>query len=65
MLPFHESGYCAVSSGAERIGPMRRLTTKDLARHLELLKLASTQDKDELLTDLLVKAYPTKQTQNQ
>jgi hypothetical protein len=40
------------------------LSEKDLAEHLRQLEQSSTDDRDELLTDLLVRVYPTKDTQN-
>jgi hypothetical protein len=43
---------------------MQDMTGQDLAEHLKLLEEATTEDLDELLTDLLVHVYPTKQTQD-
>ena len=43
---------------------MPDMTGQDLAEHLKSLEEASTEDLDELLTDLLVHVYPTKQTQD-
>lgn len=43
---------------------MPKLTAKDLAEHVEQLRDASVELLDELLTDLLVQVYPTKQTQD-
>ena len=40
------------------------LSEKDLAEHIRQLEISSTDDRDELLTDLLVRVYPTKDTQN-
>ena len=40
------------------------LSEKDLAEHIRQLELSTTDDRDELLTDLLVRVYPTKDTQN-
>ena len=40
------------------------LDEKDLGEHLRLLALSTSDDRDELLTDLLVRVYPTKDTQN-
>ncbi len=40
------------------------MTTDDLGEHLERLAGATQSDVDELLTDLLVQAYPTKSTQD-
>ena len=36
----------------------------DLREHLRLLAVATQEDLDELLTDLLVHVYPTKGTQD-
>jgi predicted ArsR family transcriptional regulator len=41
-----------------------KLTTDELAEHLQLLKVASREDLDELLTDLLCHVYRTKDSQN-
>ena len=43
---------------------MQKLTVKDLAEHVEQLQSASVDELDELLTDLLVQVYPTKNTQD-
>ena len=43
---------------------MPDMTAEDLAEHLERLEEASQEDLDELLHDLLVRAYPTKATQD-
>jgi hypothetical protein len=43
---------------------MPDMTGQDLAEHLKALEEATTEDLDELLTDLLVHVYPTKQTQD-
>jgi hypothetical protein len=43
---------------------MQKLTAKDLAEHVFQLESASVEKLDELLTDLLVQAYPTKSTQD-
>ena len=40
------------------------ITQDELAEHLRLLKLASRDDMDELLTDLLCHVYRTKDSQN-
>jgi hypothetical protein len=46
-------------------GPkMPNMTAEDLAEHLELLAASSEEDRDQLLHDLLVQAYPTKHTQD-
>ena len=44
--------------------PMRELSEKDLERHIKLLEESTDGDRDELLRDLLVHVYPTKQTQD-
>ncbi len=41
-----------------------KMTTDELAEHLGLLKTASREDLDELLTDLLCHVYRTKDSQN-
>jgi len=43
---------------------VRDMKTEDLEQHLKLLKEASEEDLDELLHDLLVTVYPTKDIQN-
>jgi hypothetical protein len=40
------------------------MTAEELREHLRLLKVASRDDLDELLTDLLCHAYRTKDAQN-
>ena len=45
-------------------GPMRELSEKDLERHVKLLEGSKDGDRDELLRDLLVHVYPTKQAQD-
>jgi hypothetical protein len=40
------------------------MTSDELREHLELLKVASRDDLDELLTDLLCQVYRTKDAQN-
>jgi hypothetical protein len=40
------------------------MTAEDLAQHLDRLEDASREDLDELLHDLLVRVYPTKDTQD-
>ena len=40
------------------------MTSQELAEHLLLLKTASRDDLDELLTDLLCHVYRTKDSQN-
>ena len=41
-----------------------KMTTDELSEHLQLLKVASREDLDELLTDLLCHVYRTKDSQN-
>ena len=41
-----------------------QMTNKELAEHLRLLRTASRDDLDELLTDLLCHVYRTKDAQN-
>ena len=41
-----------------------RITQESLAEHLRMLTVASREDKDELLTDLLCHVYRTKDSQN-
>lgn len=41
-----------------------KMTTDELRDHLKLLKVASRDDLDELLTDLLCHVYRTKDAQN-
>ena len=41
-----------------------QMTSQELAEHLRLLKTASRDDLDELLTDLLCHVYRTKDSQN-
>jgi hypothetical protein len=43
---------------------MPEITHEDLARHLKVLAEASSNEKDELLTDLLVHVYRTKSSQD-
>jgi hypothetical protein len=43
---------------------MPKLNAKDLAGHVQQLEMASVEELDELLTDLLVQIYPTKATQD-
>ncbi len=43
---------------------MRQLDTKDLNNHLQLIGGSSQDERDELLRDLLVLVYPTKQSQD-
>jgi hypothetical protein len=40
------------------------MTAEELAEHLRLLTVASRDDRDELLTDLLCHVYRTKDAQN-
>jgi hypothetical protein len=41
-----------------------RTTPDDVAEHVRLVEVATQADNDELLTDLLVRIYPTKGTQD-
>ncbi len=41
-----------------------QITEEELAEHLRLLQVASRDDMDELLTDLLCHVYRTKDAQN-
>jgi hypothetical protein len=41
-----------------------QMSAQELADHLRLLKVASRDDLDELLTDLLCHVYRTKDSQN-
>jgi hypothetical protein len=43
---------------------MQKLNAKDLAEHVERVEEASVEELDEMLTDLLVRIYPTKHTQD-
>jgi hypothetical protein len=44
--------------------PMPEITAEQLEAHLDSIEASSTDDKDELLRDLLVHVYPTKVTQD-
>jgi hypothetical protein len=41
-----------------------QMTTDELSEHLQLLEVASREDLDELLTDLLCHVYRSKDAQN-
>jgi hypothetical protein len=41
-----------------------KMTSRELREHLRLLDVASRDDMDELLTDLLCHVYRTKDAQN-
>ncbi len=41
-----------------------KMTTDELTEHLQLLEVASREDLDELLTDLLCHIYKTRDTQD-
>jgi hypothetical protein len=41
-----------------------QITQEELAEHLRLINVASRDDMDELLTDLLCHVYRTKDSQN-
>ena len=43
---------------------MSNMSAEDLAEHVRLLEVATPEDLDELLEDLLVRAYPTKSNQD-
>jgi hypothetical protein len=43
---------------------MPEITAEQLVAHLDSIEDSSTDDKDELLRDLLVHIYPTKVTQD-
>jgi hypothetical protein len=43
---------------------MPNMNAEDLAEHIKTLDSATTEDLDELLEDLLVRAYPTKNNQD-
>jgi hypothetical protein len=43
---------------------MREISEKDLERHVLLLDESKDEDRDELLRDILVHVYPTKQAQD-
>ena len=43
---------------------MPNMSAEDLAEHIKILQSATTEDLDELLEDLLVRAYPTKNNQD-
>jgi hypothetical protein len=51
-------------SSARHYGRMREMSEKDLGRHIKLLQQSTDGDRDELLRDLLVHVYPTKQAQD-
>lgn len=44
--------------------PPSKMTAEQLSEHLRLLDVASRDDMDELLTDLLCHVYRTKDAQN-
>ena len=56
----------ATGAGAWDIRSVQKpqMTAQELAEHLRLLKVASRDDLDELLTDLLCHVYRTKDSQN-
>jgi hypothetical protein len=57
-------GWLIQRSAAHHYGWMRELSEKDLGRHIKLLEESTDGDRDELLRDLLVHVYPTKQAQD-
>jgi hypothetical protein len=56
-------GWLIKRSAARHDARMRELSEKDLGRHIKLLEESTDGDRDELLRDLLVHVYPTKQSQ--
>jgi hypothetical protein len=44
--------------------PMQQMNTDELAELLTQLELSTEETRDELLTDFLVRPYPTKVTQD-
>ena len=59
-------GDCRRPRARARFAPVQKpqMTSQELAEHLRLLKAASRDDLDELLTDLLCHVYRTKDSQN-
>jgi hypothetical protein len=57
-------GWLIQQRRARHDAPMRELSEKDLERHIKLLEGSKDGDRDELLRDLLVHVYPTKQAQD-
>jgi hypothetical protein len=51
-------------AGGETVAGMPEITTSELAQLLAHLRKSSRKDRDELLTDFLVRTYPTKVTQD-
>jgi hypothetical protein len=50
---------------AATLCPMNeQMSSEDLHEHLELLKATDRDERDELLTELLVHVYPSKRTQD-
>jgi hypothetical protein len=47
-----------------RTPPMQQMNTDELAELLTQLELSTEETRDELLTDFLVRPYPTKVTQD-
>jgi hypothetical protein len=43
---------------------MHEMTAEDLRQHLKQIATSTTQDLDVLLHDLLVRAYPSRRTQD-
>ena len=61
--------YCFGGAAHGRVSPVQKppppnMTAEQLSEHLRLLDLASRDDLDELLTDLLCHVYRTKDSQN-
>ncbi len=60
-------GDCAQPDASASVGTIvqkPQITADELAEHLRLLTVASRDDIDELLTDLLCHVYRTKDAQN-
>ncbi len=60
-------GDCAQRRGSASVATIvqkPQMTVDELAEHLRLLTVASRDDMDELLTDLLCHVYRTKDAQN-
>jgi hypothetical protein len=43
---------------------VRQIDHKDLDKHVSLIDGSSEEERDELLRDLLIHVYPTKQSQD-
>jgi hypothetical protein len=51
-------------TAARKDAPMQNMTMDELAELLTQLELSTEESRDELLTDFLVRPYPTKVTQD-